>query len=78
MVLHIPPTPPCSALPAGIALTLLVVFGLRLLDGDIFQAADAWDLGDSSFGAGDALGALLWATSLYFINPIQVRRQAAG
>jgi hypothetical protein len=30
-------------------------------------------------GGGDsALGALLWATSLYFINPIQVRRQAAG
>jgi len=55
-----------------------VVLALRL-GGDAFQDADGWDLtgggSDFSFGAGDAVGALLWAASLYFCSPIQVRVQ---
>lgn len=58
----------------GVGLTLLVVLALRL-GGDAFQQADGWDLGqggDLSFGAGDGLGALLWALSLYFVTPFQL------
>ncbi|PSC69498.1 hypothetical protein C2E20_7018 [Micractinium conductrix] len=57
----------------GLGLTALVVLALRLGAGS-FSDADGWDAlgGDFTFGAGDALGALLWGTSLYFCSPLQL------
>ena len=68
------PQPPC----AGLGLTALVVLALRLGAGS-FSDADGWDAlgGDFTFGAGDALGALLWGTSLYFCSPLQVGFEVA-
>jgi hypothetical protein len=52
-----------------------VVLALKL-GGAAFEDADAWDLGGdvAAFGVGDAAGGLLWAISLWFCSPIQVRR----
>jgi hypothetical protein len=60
-----------------VGLTLVVVLALRLGSG-AFADADGWGEfgggGELSFGAGGALGALLWATSLYFCSLVQVGR----
>lgn len=78
--LHTPSRPPYSTVhpfppnPAGLGLTVLVVLALRL-GGDSLGADDGFALDggfDSSFGAGDALGALLWGGSLYFCSPVQL------
>lgn len=65
---------------AGLGLTLLVLLALRL-GGDAFQGASEglqFGDGDWSFGLGDGVGAAMWATSLYFCSPLQVRCFAAG
>lgn len=69
------PCPTAFIHAAGLALTLLVVLALKF-GSAAFEDADAWDLGGdvAAFGIGDAAGGLLWALSLWFCTPIQVRR----
>lgn len=75
---HLAPAAPQP--PAGLGLTALVLLALRLGSTEAVQSAAAldWTAGDVSFGLGDALGGLLWAASLYFTSPLQVRGQQRG
>lgn len=61
--------------PAALGLTLVVLAALKL-GGGAFQSADVWGASadDLNFGVGDAAGGLLWALSLFYCSPIQVRR----
>lgn len=66
----------CLDPTAGFGLTLLVLLALRL-GGDAYQGASEglqFGDGDFSFGLGDGVGAVMWAVSLYFCSPLQVRR----
>lgn len=57
-----------------------MLLALRL-GGDAYQSASEglqFGDGDFSFGLGDGVGAVMWAVSLYFCSPLQVRHPWLG